>query len=88
MNARTNETILLIAEELALWSRASESWDPVERAEEGNLLMTYLRERSVLEPAAVRRSAVREMLTTMSIREVARELGLAPSRVVQIRDGR
>jgi hypothetical protein len=88
MNDATAGTIGAISIRLAEWTTVSESWDPVERAEEGNLLMTYLREQSVQIPADVRRAAVREMLTTMSIREVARELGLAPSRVVQIRDGR
>jgi len=88
MNARTEATILAIADALSVWSDETSMLDPVERAEEGNLLMKYLREQSVQIPADVRRAAVREMLTSMSIREVARELGLAPSRIVQIRDGR
>jgi hypothetical protein len=88
MNGATVLALAEVAATLQAWAQAIEGEDPVQRAEEGNHLMTYLREQSVLVPAQMRRSAIREMLSSMSIREAAKELGLAPSRIVQIRDGR
>jgi hypothetical protein len=88
MNDTSQSAVNQIGELLSLWVERSATWDPTERVSEGKALMDYLREHSVRVPAEVRRGAVREMLGGMSIREAARELGLAPSRIVQIRDGR